>query len=290
MNLGFEKGTPERVRVIAEIELRSYPCLYRRGDLERILQKHEVAISKPGTQYQLLFDNKNGVKRYVGWISFQWNLPGQIAIVWAGGDRSMTLVKNQISTEPFLERLRKSNPSFLTAAFILVNKICVRSACRGCGFETDLINHLKQVADAIGVKILIFVEGRPNDEFISLYEKELERLEAREKSDSEALQEAPEDNVFRSLAFYSKGNVRVFRQLVKLLKEAADKLGKYPQDTYLNRGFTMAGSPFAWTPRKQLDLDGELSAPQMMCPMEYIPKQWGRSETKNYGTGDAQPK
>ncbi|OTA57680.1 hypothetical protein K449DRAFT_437140 [Hypoxylon sp. EC38] len=277
MALAFEKGTPERVRVIAEIELRSHPCVYRQGDLERILQKHEVAINKPGTQYQLLFKNNNGVKRYVGWVSFQWNMPSPMAIVWAEGKRSLTLEENRISAQPFLERLRKSNPSFITDKFILVNKICVRAAARGCGFETELINHIKQIADGLGIKILIFVEGRPNDKFIGLYENELERLETQEKGDAEALQESPEDNVFRALAFYSKGNVRVYRQLIKLLKEAEDKSGKYPQDTYINRGFKMAGPPFAWTPRKPLDLDGDISAPQMICPMEYIPRQWGLS-------------
>ncbi|KAI0838855.1 hypothetical protein F5Y06DRAFT_33803 [Hypoxylon sp. FL0890] len=277
MSLDSEEAVRQRAKLVAEVELLLFPLPHREGEFEKLCRKHEDALSKEGIHYQLIYDNDDdGVKRYVGWVSFEWNLRSPIAIVWAEGKKTMTLEENHISTQPILDRLRNWNPSILTQDFLLVHTICVPDVYKGHGYEAKLVKHLKRMSDTVGVKILLFVEGRPTDSFVGIYEKEWERLETQEKCDAETLQEAPDNKAVQEMAAYSRRNVESYRPVVELLRRAAEKPGTYPQDSFHSLGFTMAGPPFKGPPRKNNKSEGGgPPAPRMMCPMEYLPKTWG---------------
>ncbi|KAI1410887.1 hypothetical protein F5Y13DRAFT_201869 [Hypoxylon sp. FL1857] len=275
MPVGIKKATRKRARLIAEIEMQSSPCSHQEGELEWLRQKHKEALGKPGTQYKLIFDSQgNGIKRYFGWISFQWNLPNSIEISWSRGTDSIILEKNEIPMHPFLEALRNSNPSLMEENFMLISKMCIADTHRGRGYEAKLVNYVKEMADFASMKVLLFVEGRPNEDFIDFYKTRLERLETEEKRNAEDLEKAPDDKDFQNLASYHQDNVKLYRQLIESLRRAAEKPGRYPQDTYHDLEFNTVGSEFGWSPKRVNDTGGEVSAPQMMCPMEYLPKQW----------------
>ncbi|KAI1136911.1 hypothetical protein F5Y05DRAFT_414632 [Hypoxylon sp. FL0543] len=277
MSFHTEEAAHKRATLIAEVEMiQTLPNPYREEEFEKLRQKHEDALSNQGMQYQLIFDNQDGGnKKYVGWASFQWNISKLVTIVWAANNKTMNLAETRIQTDPLLEHLKQSNPSILDQNFLLLNEICVPDAYKGCGHEITLTKRLQQISDTVGVKILLFAEGRPKDSFISLYERELERLETRAKGDAETLQETPDDKVLQQVASYSRDNAKAYRQLINSLRRAAEKTTTYPQETFHRLGFMMAGPPINWSRRKDDKGYGEVPIPQIMCPMEYLPKTWG---------------
>ncbi|KAI1370682.1 hypothetical protein F4677DRAFT_465037 [Hypoxylon crocopeplum] len=267
---GIEWGTCDHAGIIARLEIESFPSFYDNDEFEERCQKHYDRLCKGLTHYRLVFHpEENGVKSYIGFMSFQWNLHRETTLMWPKSNENVVLPVSRIPTQPLLERLRKSSPWILEQDFLFVHRICVRDVYRRQGLGSMLINHLEQVAGMTGLKILSFADGRPDANFIDFHERELALSEAQAKDAAGMLRRAPRDKILQQEAFYSRGNVRIDRQLADLVQAAAAKPEFYPLDFYRKLGFVEADMAFRWSPTKPKMYNDGLQTPRMICPLEY---------------------
>ncbi|KAI1383079.1 uncharacterized protein F4822DRAFT_440766 [Hypoxylon trugodes] len=273
MTIEFELGTADHAELITHLELQGLGEAYGHDEFEQLYQYHVKEISKGLNYYIIAYDLEDGLKVYVGWCLLQWNLRQGITVAWPEADEKETLIANKISTHPLLKKLQETNQLVLDGDFLFATDLYVQECPQKKVFIIALLEHLKSLADTTGMRLLSFVKGRPNEDFLEQHEWKMEELLNQAAEDSEALLAWPRMTVLRDIASHSINQAKIHFKAYKHLYDEAVQEDECLEELWLGLGFEEVGPSLSWPTDWLEPENGGVVAPTVMRLLEYIPKQ-----------------